>query len=451
VSYNRTKSLAEAHEQFVKESRNYRYLLESSLSMQTSGSDEVSIEAIVRLVASVDWLMVLYDASDVLHNGIDVAGLELDHFYIPRVYYSKITDLSETSFANEAADIKLGVGLRESDEVRAIRQTDAEWGELDQAFNQDAGVSLNKFLTSLLVLSRWPSATGMKDLRFSYSAPRDKVRDVLVESVTEMTPEDAEKVISLVSLDPKGIRRLLGKSTDEGDVPVWEHNKRGDRYTIKPLIQGEKGILTWGAASMERAARIWGQTHANGYMPADFDWLNIKEAVRDIKARLDEQLETAAAAVLLRATPYAMNGIDFMRRFPKEGFDDVGDFDGLAYWPETNQWVTAECKYNQPAFCLKDARRLRDRIFGTPVNREQFAKIERRRAFLQAHMERIRAALGWPPPPAGLQSTVHELYVSRDIYWWMRNTPYPVPTHFVRVDGLNNWLRDKGLLRKPAL
>lgn len=450
VSYDRTKSLAEAHEQFVKESRNYRYLLECTLSMEASGSDEVTIEAMVRLAASVDWLMVLYNASDVLHNGLDVAGLELDHFYIPHVYYSEITDHSETSFANEAADIKLGVGLRASDEVRAIRQTDPEWSGFDQAFKQDTGVSLNMFLTSLYVLSRWPSAINTKDLQFSYSAPRGKVCDVLVESITDMTPEDAEKVISLVSLDPKGIRRLLGKSTDEGDVPVWEHNKRGDRYTIKPLIQDEKGSLTWGAASMERAARIWRQTLANGYMPADFDWRNIKEAVRGIKARLDEQLETATATVLLRASPYAMKGIDFMRRFPKESFDDVGDFDGLAYWPETNQWVTAECKYNQPAFCLKDARRLRDRIFGTQANREQFAKIERRRAFLQAYLERIRTALGWPPPPAGLQPTVHELYVSRDIYWWMRNTPYPVPTLFVRVDSLDNWLRDKGLLRKPA-
>ena len=238
----------------------------------------------------------------------------------------------------------------------------------------------------------------------------------------------------------------MGKSTDEGDVPVWEHNKRGDRYTIKPLIQNDEGILTWGAASVERAARIWQQSLANGYMPADFDWPNIKAAVSNIKSRLEGQLETATTAVLSRATPYVEKGIDFMRRFPKEGFDNVGDFDGLAYWPETNQWITAECKYNQPTFCLKDARRLRDRIFGTSANKGQFGKIERRRSFFQAHIDRIRSTLGWPPPPADLQPTTHELYVCRYIYWWVRNPPYPVPTHFVRIDRLDNWLRDRGLL-----
>ena len=446
VSYDRTKSLAEAHEQLVKQSRNYRYLLECCFSMAVSGSGQASVETIVQLVASVDWLLVLYNASDVLHNGLDVAGLELDQFFIPHVYYTNINDLSETAFASEAADIRLGVGLKATDEVRAIQQTDPEWEVLDQAFKQDAGLTLNKFLTGLLVLSRWPSAIDVEDLRFAYSAPQDKICDVLVESVKDMTSADAEKLIALVSLDPKGIRRLLGKSIDEGDVPLWEHNKRGDRYTIKPLLQDEQGNLIWGAASMERAARIWRQTLANGYMPADFDWPNVKNAVRDIKAHLEQQLETATVAILLRATPYAAGGIDFMHRFPKEDFDDVGDYDGLAYWPAMNQWVIAECKYNQPAFCLKDARRLRDRIFGTPANREQFAKIERRRALLQTQMERIRKALGWPLPPTGLQAMVRDLYVSRDIYWWMRNLPYPVPTHFVRIDSLDSWLRDNGLL-----
>lgn len=445
VSYDRTKSFAEAHEQFTSQSRNYHYLLECCLSMPVSGSGDVPVETIVQLVASIDWLLALYNASDVLHNGLDVAGLELDQFFIPRVYYTDMNDESQTAFAGETADIRLGIGLKATDEVRAIQETEPEWNVLDQAFNKDVGLTLTKLLTGLLVLCRWPSAIGMEDLRFAYSAPQYKIRDVLVDSVTDMTAAEAEKLIALVSLDPKGIRRLLGKSVDEGDVPLWEHNKRGDRYTIKPFIQDEQGNWIWGAASMERAARIWRQTLTNGYMPADFDWPNVKNAVRDIKSRIEQQLETATVTILLRATPYTKGGIDFKHRFPKENFEDVGDFDGLAYWPTLNQWVTVECKYNQPAFCLKDARRLRDRIFGTQTNKAQFAKIERRRFLLQNQMDRIRNALGWPLPPGGLQPVIQELYVSRDIYWWMRNPPYPVSTCFLRIDGLDRWLRTGGL------
>ena len=445
VSYDRTKSLAEAREQFTSLSRNYRYLLECCLSMPHSGTNDVSVEAIVQLVASIDWLLVLYNASDVLHNGLDVAGLELDQFFIPRVYYTNMNDVRQMAFASESADVRLGVGVKATDEVRAIRETEPEWNVLDQAFNKDVGLTLTKFLTGLFVLYRWPSSIGVEDLSFSYSAPQCKIRDVLVGSVKDLTATEAERLIALLSLDPKGIRRLLGKSVDESDVPLWEHNKRGDRYTIKPFIQNEQGNWIWGAASMERAARIWRQTLTNGYMPADFDWPNVTNAVRDIKSRIEQQLETATVTILLRATPYTEGGIDFIQRFPKEKFEDVGDFDGLAYWPTLNQWVTVECKYNQPAFCLKDARRLRDRIFGTQTNKSQFAKIERRRFLLQSQMDRIRNALGWPLPPTGLQPVIHELYVSRDIYWWMRNPPYPVPTCFVRIDGLDRWLRDEGL------
>ena len=129
VSYDRTRKLAEAHDQLVKESRNYRYLLECCLSTPESGSHEVSREVVVQLVASVDWLMVLYDASDILHNGLDVAGLELDHLFIPRVYYSDMNDSSERAFGNETAEMKLGVGVNPGDEVEAIRPTDTEWSD----------------------------------------------------------------------------------------------------------------------------------------------------------------------------------------------------------------------------------------------------------------------------------------------------------------------------------
>ena len=197
----------------------------------------------------------------------------------------------------------------------------------------------------------------------------------------------------------------------------------------------------------DRAFRNWQQSFVNGYMPADFDWPYTKAVLRTIKEKLEKQLEITTNNILLRATSYAVKNIDFKRRFPNEGFDDVGDFDGFAYWPETNQWVVAECKYNQGAYCLKDAKRLRDRIFGTSSRRGQFDKIVKRRIFFQNHIERIRSLLDWPQPANSHPLVVHELYVSRDIFWWMLNPPYCVPTNFVRIDLLDNWLRQNELLK----
>ncbi|CAH8226660.1 hypothetical protein VAEKB19_4400003 [Vibrio aestuarianus] len=36
-----------------------------------------------------------------------------------------------------------------------------------------------------------------------------------------------------------------------------------------------------------------------------------------------------------------------------------------------------------------------------------------------------------------------ELYVSRDVYYWMVIPPYPIKTEFVSVNMLDNWLNSK--------
>jgi len=125
-----------------------------------------------------------------------------------------------------------------------------------------------------------------------------------------------------------------------------------------------------------------------------------------------------------------------------EGFEDVGDFDVLAYWPVTNTLVAIECKYNQPPYSMKDSRRLRDDIFGkNETDRDgQFSRIVRRRQFLGIHRTRMIDLLKWPSTLVA-ERQVFELYVSREVHWWMVHPPYQVPTIFVRVDSLDDWLR----------
>ena len=48
--------------------------------------------------------------------------------------------------------------------------------------------------------------------------------------------------------------------------------------------------------------------------------------------------------------------------------------------------------------------------------------------------------LGWPKPATAPERYV-ELYVSRDIYYWMVHPPYPVSTYFVRILTLDSWLK----------
>lgn len=440
VSFDRSARLAEAYEAFTSSARNYRYLLECCLSLPgPGGSDFRSAEA-VQLIAAVDWLSVLYGASDTLHNDIDVGGIELNDAYVPTVYFSEGRDERERDFFQEAASAKIGIGLAAQDEVNSAQGSSGAWEGIDTALVAEVGFSLTHLLQTLNILSRWFSVGGSPELEFCYSATPQALNEALVRHVPDLTPELAGKLIEFLTLEPAGVRRLAGKDVDEPDVPVWEHNKRVHRYLIRPLIRVDADTLAWGAATVNRVSAIWAGSIFDGYLPADLPWPHMVKAVRTVKEGIERGLEVRAFEVTSRVTPYAMSSLDLRRRFPKEAFEDVGDYDVLAYWPEHSLWLSIECKYNQPPFCLKDARRLRDRIFGPGDGRWHMQKIERRRLYLADNVERVRQLLQWPEGQAG-EPRFREVYACRDIYWSMRDPPYPVSSEFVRIDGLEAWLR----------
>ncbi|MGJ7608622.1 hypothetical protein ACSFA7_30095 [Variovorax sp. LT1R20] len=441
VSFDRSSRLADAYEKSTSMARNYRYLLECCISSPVQGNTRPTIPEVTQLIASIDWLSVLYGASDTLHNGIDIGGIELDDSFVPTVFFSEDREEKEQQYLEEVASTRLGVGLSEGDEVSSDQDNAENWGSLDEALNADLGFSLTQMTQVLQVLSHWHSAGGDDELRFGYAAAPTSIAARVCERLPTFPVGAAEKVVKFLTLDAAGVRRLAGKQVDEPDVPIWEHSKRVHRYLIRPLVQIDHELLAWGAATADRALSIWVGSIVNGYLPAEFQWPKVAKVVREIKSGIEKQLEVRAHEIFGRHAEYVVHGIDFRRRFPKEQFDDVGDFDVLAYWPDKNLWIGVECKYNQPPFCLKDARRLRERIFGQGEDHGQFSKIERRRQFFSTNVHHLRELLQWPESQVGPDPVFREAYVCREIYWWLKHPPYEVSTEFVRVDALDGWLR----------
>lgn len=440
VDYDREHSLAEANETLVRESKNYRYLLESAVVLTSHQDSPVRAETVLSILAMVDWLFVLYGASDVLHNGIDVGGLRVDDQYVPEVFYSEVRRAQEDVFGREMAALRLGVNVVEEDRLNTALSMEAYKTLLDAAFAKDLRFTYTHLLQVLSTLIVWVSAGGAQELACGYVSDRQAMAERAVAAHPDLPLDAALAVIEFLLLTPEQAWRLIGKDVVEDDVPVWEHSKRGSRHTIRPLIELSGGRVLWGAAAVERAKRIWKGSISAGYLPADYPWPAVRAAVGQLKKELEDSLEDRAHEVCARAMPYAIKGIDFKDRFPKQRFPDVGDFDVLAYRPEENQWLTIECKYNQPAFCLKDTRRLRDRIFGGGSELGQLRKIVRRRDFLIQNSDTLRTLLGWPAP-AEKPFSLTELYVSKDMHFWLRFPPYELPTRFVQIDTLDAWLR----------
>lgn len=440
VDYDRVDAIEDARRKYGTVARHYRYLLEKAVSCQVSGPSDVTPNVLCELVGKVDWLMTLAGASDVLHNGIDVAGVAINDSFIPEVFYSDGSNDREIRFAREYAKTRLGLGENRGDAVEGESEALLESADFNNAFETDLGFNLSDLYTSLSVLAQAQHRGLAKELSLSYGASPDKLAEKLASEIKDLGQEKAERIVAFLTLSETGLLRLADRDVQEVEVPYWEHSKRVHRYAIRPLIQiGDE--LRWGAEAASRCMFNWMSSARDGYLPADFGWPNIELAVRQVKASIEKRLEFRSEEIFRRHAPFVARGIDFYRKFRAEKFDDVGDFDVLAYWPDQNLLVAVECKYNQPAYTMKDGRRIRDKIFGRKEDdKGQIGKVLRRGAFLEQHRTRMLELLGWPKP-ANVQTRYVELYVSRDIYYWMVHPPYPVPTHFVRVSTLDSWLK----------
>lgn len=438
VDFDRTADLAEAHEIFVAHARNYRYLLESVYSSTEAGQEIPTESAVTDLIAAVDWLMVLYTASDTLHHGIDVGGVDLSDDFVPEVFYASEDN---ADYARELAEERLGSGS--ADDTLSHPSVD-ELARLNNALGHDAGFSLDDLGNTLTILSRWAAVHDRpEDLHLTYRArPADIVAAVERCVVGEVDAAAVGRAVEFLCLRADRVRWLPDRAIPEGDVPVWEHRKREHRYTIRPLLRLASGELLWGAAAAHRAHGIWAGSLAEGFLPADLPWPRVAAESDRIKEHREGELEQRALDICRRHA-VRVDGVDFKKRFPKEGFEDVGDFDALAWFPDTRTFVCVECKYNKPAFCLKDMRRLRDYIFGkkTPEG-SHVGKMQTRRHFLEQHAQRILSLMQWPAPAADTPLEIVELYVCPRIFHWMRSPPYPTPVHFVRLDMLEAWLAD---------
>jgi len=444
VDYNRIDAMTAAKKELLPLARHYRYLLEKVLSSHPQAGVEPTPPAVLKeLVGLIDWYMVLAGASDVLHNEVDVGGVEIDDSFIPEVFYSQDWSRQESEYVRKIANSTLGVDIAPDDAVEGASRDLLESAAIREAFIRDVGFDLRNLLDALIVLSQWVTLGFTEELSFSYSASEKEIAKALEQCIQDLSIGEAVAIVKFLTLSPSQIRQLDGKEMPEGDVPFWEHNKRLHRYAIRPLVPaGEQ--LCWGAEQASRSMQIWLSTVLHGYLPGDFKWPSVVEEVRKVKESIESELERRTVEICERHTPYVGAGVDFFRRFKGEGFADVGDFDALAYWPETNTLVFIECKYNQPAFSVKDTRRLRDRIFGSsPEDKKgQLVKIVGRRNFVDRHRVRMLELMGWPAPSSDHAPINIELYVSREIHWWMVHPPYAVPTQFVRVDELDARLTD---------
>lgn len=444
VSYNRAERLAEIDNNFIRNSQNYRYFIECALMLSNNNSQKITEDEYLDLLAHIHWLLNLYHSSDGLHFGIGVEGINVDNAYIPEISIPDSITNIETKYHEELSSYKLGIGLNSDDELESIIPQD-EYKLINDAFYKDLSFGFRNLITVLYCLSNWATFNHISPQAYYQVELNELIQTIFNHfTIKDVTFEEVGKIIEFLIIDNEKINQLEGVDRKHYDVPVGDHNKRTNRINIKPLIKiGER--IIWSPVCTHRSLGIWTNHTTDGYLPADFNFRNVNKLVKNSKTVLEKQLETKAFNILLRRSSFVKRGLDLRKTFyNQEDYPDIGDYDVLAYFPESNNWVMIECKYNQPAYCIKDMNRLRHKIFGKDEldQSSHISKVQGRYKFLISNYDRIRKSLNWPLPAENQLHKVTNLYISKNTYWWFRYPPYAVNVDFVQVDFLEQWLKE---------
>lgn len=440
VEYDRAVAYAEHHSKYVTMHRNYRYLIEKFVQLHPYGKAFLSKDAFQYLIALIDWLHAFYLASDSLHYGIDPAGMKVDRNFLVDVEFKSDWKEKEIIFGEEEAKISLGLIGQAEDRVVSPRSTQELLDALDDVFKGDFNFTFRSMINVLQVLASWVELGSGIDSSPFYSANLTEIEEACLQRIDGIKREELAPILDFLTLKKDDVLHVIGQDEPCLDLPVWEHRKRYARYTLRPLILIEDKYF-WGPYSTMKSGVIWSGNLSYGTLPIDLQSPKVRDVIESEKRLIEEAIEDKAFEIVKRYTEYVSKNCELYNISPSHPLD-LGDYDVLAFIPEKNLILNIECKDILRAYCLKDAKRLREKIFGSPgKDQGHFDQIEKRHRYLLEQLPNVAKTLAWPVNVDTLPKIV-TIYLTRLTYWWTRFPPREVSALFLRVDTLAKFIED---------
>jgi hypothetical protein len=441
VDYQREEEYSSKHGEFIRFHKAYRYLIEKFIQLRASGKDTLDSEQFQSLAALADKIIYIYSQSDYIHYDIYPTGIKVDSDFLMEVKYTVDLQSMIKSFGEEEARIRLGTLGNKDDRVISPRKVEEYLDRLDAAFFSDLGFNITSLVNVLQVLSQWPVYAEGVDEHTYYKATGKQISTVCIKTIEGINGTEIPLILDFLTLKTQDVLKLVGKKRPESDIPVWEYRKRSSRYNIRPLIRISKNYL-WGSYSTLKSSIIWAQSPTYNQLPYDMGSPSIQNIIDQEKRLVEIALVTKSEEIIKRFTKFVEKNVDFYRR-DKAGNHptDLGDYDVLAYYMEKNIILIVEDKDILPPFCLKDAKRVREKIFGrTPKDDGYLGKIERREKYIIQNINKIAQFLKWNIDPNNPPRVV-SLFVSRYTYWWTKFPPKETGVKFMRIDFLEEFIK----------
>jgi hypothetical protein len=442
IDYEIEVIFSQEQSEYVRMHRNYRYLIEKFVQLQPSEQRILKEGKVQYLIALANWLIIFYQASDSFHYGINPVGMTINDNYLIEIEFEGGLDLKQKIFGEEMSKLELGLIGNLDDRVDSPMPVEDFLNELDRAFNQDMGFSLRNMVEVLKILSYWAEWREDVEENVCYSARADAIEETCLENIKKINRNEIKPILQFLTLRSYDVIRILGQKEPQKDIPIWEHRKRYARYTLRPLILIDDEYH-WGPYSTQSAGIIWLYSTSSGTLPTDLQGPTIQSVIDAGKKLIENALVNKTLEITMRYTPHVKTNVELHRLFKQGGHpEDLGDYDVLAYHPEKKVVLNIECKDILSVHCLKDLKRLREKIFGRAGKDQGYIKqINRRQDYLSDHFIEIATALQWPNNINKIPKII-PIYLSRSNYWWTRFPPTKTDIVFLRVELLSKFIEE---------
>lgn len=438
VDYDRSKKYAKIHSEYLSAHRNYRYLIEKAVQHSKSGQKKPLDADIKYLLALADEIHVFYEASDLLHYSIAPVLLEVSDSYIFRIKDKGEIEGKTSSYGEVLAshqiynDSNTEKSLWEKDELEAYLD------KLDAVFKEEFGFTFRNMQDFCDILATWPNFNKTAEVSDLYLADEAMIIDICKQHLKDITPAEISKLIQSLTLDQNHMLSILGDKNESQDLPVWEINKRPNRYIVKSLIKIGNNIF-WGPYSVDKTQKNWLSRVMNGDMPFDLHKPKVAAVIEKRKKDIECKIVEHVFGFMKQSTSCVEKELYLHKRDKSSGYlEDLGDFDVIAFWPEHNVLLNIECKDLTGGYCPKDSKRLREKLFGNKKGDGYVGRVEYREMYLKNNLAKIFKTLNWTNPNG--HTKVVSLFVSRGHYYWYLFPPYQTDVRFAKVSMLQNAL-----------
>ncbi len=364
--------------QAVEDSKNNQasllYLIETNLYLiDNRGKTNIDDVALSELMSFAQWLVSLQNSSDLcFHTDSKTKLCVLDDYRIDvelgEVYLSKYSTTNKRRLSSDTYDIK---GIEKDKEY---------FEKVATAFFVDTGASFRVLESVLHQLSE--SSFPLKKVNFNEIAPNvfqinidDVVKDYCSFVLEDVSNDDARRAFQFLTIDVSNLKKINGK--DYPILPIWEREKRNNRFSIKPLLKDGDNYI-YSPIMTDEIRKRWTNGLLQFYPPYEIGLPNVVKELAEWKNYYEHQFSTDIEHLFRELEfDYYKHDVD-IRREDRKGnhpsINELGDYDVIGLCKTLKTVFIIECKVLQPIGSIFEHSNEQKRFFKEEKFDEKFQK-----------------------------------------------------------------------------